>query len=264
MTLPPVKSDQARLQLPDVRRQVQMPSLPAWVASRIASLSAEPQPNPETGGWEQTLTLPANLILTPMQRVEIEQHAKELRALCTYVPLEHEAAEREVLAIVTEVMLALPSHGQNELSAEARGAAFISALDDVTPWAVRSAVRRWHRSDCGLNTRRQSYDYHWCPAPAELRSIAFTEMQRVLHRADQLERLLAAKERIEFSDEHCTTMRKRLADHFRTLSPLVGKDGSGGAAGPKPADGAHCGTRPEAQPGLEREGGRRRRGVRRK
>lgn len=166
-----------------------------------------------------------------MQKTEVEQHAKELRALCTYVPLKHEGAEREVLAIVTEVMLALPSHGQNELSAEARGAAFISALDDVTPWAVRSAVRRWHRANCGLNARRQSYDYHWCPAPAELRCIAFTEMQKVVHRAAALERILNAKERVEFSDERRSTMRKRLADHFRTLSPLVGKDGSGGAVG---------------------------------
>jgi hypothetical protein len=264
MTLPLARPDQDRLQLPDVRRQVQMPSLPAWVDLRIASLKTEPQPNPETGKWERMLTVPVNLALTQMQRTEIEQHARKLRDLCVYTPTEHGGAEKEVLAVVTELMLVLPSQAQNDLSAEARGAAFMSALDDLTPWAVRSAVRRWHRSDCGLNVRGQPYDYHWCPAPAELRSIAFIEMHRLLSRVQTLERLLAAKEHREFDDEHCATMRKRLADHFRTLTPLVGKDGSGGAAGPKPVAGAHCGTRPKAQPGLEREGGRRRRGDRRK
>jgi hypothetical protein len=248
MTLPPVKPDQDRLQLPDVRRQVQMQSLPAWAVLRSASLKSEQQPNLETGKWEQTLTLPANLALTPMHRVEIESHAKELRELCTYTPIVHDGAEREILVIVTELMLVLPSHSQNEIGAEARGAAFMSALDDVTPWAVRSAVRRWHRSDCGLNARGQSYDYHWCPAPAELRNIAFGEMQQVLQRADALERLLNAKERIEFSEVHCAAMRKRLAEHYRTFSPLVGKDGSGGATGRTPVGGAHCGTQPKHDP----------------
>ena len=60
-------------------------------------------------------------------------------------------------------------------------------------------------------------------------------------------------------------MRERLAELYRSFgTPLVGKDGSGGAAGS--AAGRRCSLwdAAEAQPGLKREGGCRRRGDRRK
>lgn len=109
-------------------------------------------------------------------------------------------------------MLALPSSQQNEAGAEATGEAFQAALDDVPHWAVAAAVRRWYRGDCGLNERGQAYDYHWRPAPAELRSIALVEKWRVKQRAETLRKLLAAEPLIEFSDEHCAQMRARLAE----------------------------------------------------
>jgi hypothetical protein len=55
---------------------------------------------------------------------------------------------------------------------------------------------------------------------------------------------------------------EKLLQNLRT--PLVGKDGSGGATSEKLVDSAHCGTQPKHKPGLKREGGCRRRGYRRK
>jgi hypothetical protein len=99
---------------------------------------------------------------------------------------------------------------QNEAGAEASGEAFQAALDDVPTWAVAAAVRRWYRGDCGENERGQPFDYHWRPAPAELRRIALFEKWRVQQRAKTLRKLLVAEPFIEFSEEHCAQMRARL------------------------------------------------------
>jgi len=164
--------------------------------------------------------------------------------------------------VLTEFICVKPSQGQNELSAAALGASFLAALNDVPLWSVERAITRFHRGDWPLSRQGERYDYRWCPPSADLRRIAYGEMLVVRHRAEQLERLAQAVPRDEFSEEHCARMRERLLELGRQLSsPLVGKDGSGGAAERRSVDGAHCGTRPKAQPGLKREGGCRRDGF---
>lgn len=200
-----------RLTLPDVRRLDRMPSLPGWVASRVASMKDECQPALADGKYRSVPTLPASLILCPAERAEIEQHAGELEALCAQTPADSDEWEGATLIIITKLMLALPAAQQNEAGAEATGEAFQAALDDVPTWAVAAAVRRWYRGDCGENERGQPYDYHWRPAPAELRRIALVEKWRVLYRAQTLRKLLAAEPLSEFSDDHCAAMRAKLA-----------------------------------------------------
>gem|GEM_PF-2514586 len=225
-----------RLQLPDVRRPERMPSLPEWVASRIASLRDEAQPD-RTGRWRQVATLPASSILEGGDREAIEQHAIALEHLCADTPANSVVVEAAMLVIITKLMMVLPAMTQNEQSAEARGEAFMSALDDIPAWAVQSAIRRWHRSDCGNDARGRAYDYHWCPAPAELCRIAFAEMWRIKGRAQSLRRLLSAEPRIEFTDEHRREMSERLAGLFpRSRTSLVGRNGSGEVVGDKPAE----------------------------
>jgi hypothetical protein len=149
--------------------------------------------------------------LNDAERVEIERHAADLDALCAQTPTNSDKWEGATLIIITKLMLALPSSQQNEAGAEATGEAFQAALDDVPTWAVASAVRRWYRGDCGENERGLPYDYHWRPAPAELRRIAIVEKWRVMQRATTLRNLLAAEPLIEFHAEHCAAMRSRLA-----------------------------------------------------
>jgi hypothetical protein len=205
-----------------------MPSLPAWVALRIASLKDGCQPDQRTGKRRVVPTLPAQMMLKMSDREQIQRHVTELNALCDGTPANDPQAEEEILLALTKMMLVLPSQTQNELSAEARGEAFLAALDDVPAWAVKAAIRRWYRG-AGGDHSNDDYDYHWCPAPAELRSITLTELHRVKGRADQLERLLRAELLIEHSDEHCRKMRAQLGELFTSLrTSLVGKDGSGG------------------------------------
>lgn len=231
MSLPPAVVDPIeQLQMPDVRRPARMPCWPAWAASHIALLRTETQPDPKTGKWRGVPTLPANSILTTAEREELERHAKQLDSLCQRTPANDPHAEQETLVAVTKMMLVLPSTTQSELSAEVRGEAFMVALDDLPAWAVQAAIRSWYRRECGKNDKGEPYDYHWCPAPAELRCIALAEMRWVNERANTTQTLLRAEPRIEYSDEHRRGMCERLAQLNRNLrTPLVGKDGSGGA-----------------------------------
>jgi hypothetical protein len=214
-----------QLQLPDVHRLEQMPSWPAWAALLIDLLRTETQPDLKTGKWRPVPTLPANSILTAAQREELERHAAQLNGLLKRTPANDTKAEQDVLMTVTEMMLVLSSAAQNELSVEARGRAFLTAaLYDVPAWAVQAAIRNWNRGECGRDHTGKPYDYHWCPAPAELRRIALAEMRPLNERLHTIEALLRAEPRRDFSEEHRRTMCERLAELSTNLrASLVGK-----------------------------------------
>jgi hypothetical protein len=161
------------------------------------------------------------LILNDAERFEVERHAMELDTLCAQTPIDAAEWEAATLIEITELMLVLPSSQQNETAVEATGKAFQIALDDVATWAVAAAIRRWHRAECGENERGQSYDYHWRPAPAELRRIALIVMWRVKERARILRKLLITEPLIEFSDGHCAQMRARLAAVIPSVSRIA-------------------------------------------
>jgi hypothetical protein len=148
--------------------------------------------------------------------------------LVHYVPETDPEAEEAVLVVITEMILAAPGTATGELVAEAKGRAYLEAVNDLPVWAVKEAKRRWSRGDCGKNERGEPYDYRWCPASADLRRIAYSAMWPLLERIRTMERILSAVVREEYSDEYCADMRKRNAGLFvgRKTSP-VGSDGSG-------------------------------------
>jgi hypothetical protein len=226
---------------PDIRRPERTPSWPAWVALRLGSLKEEFQPD-ETGRHRRMPTLPRDLILMGAQREAIRRHLADLDKLEVPTPEFDPDAEAATLVIVTKIMLVLPAQRQNEASAEARGEAYMAALDDVPTWAVAAAARRWYRGDPGNDEHGKPYDCSWCPAPADLRRVAMKEIVGIRYRAKQLRQLIAARPRVEYSEEHCAAMRAQLRDLFKSLgtSP-VGKNGSGEAAGLASAERATVG-----------------------
>jgi hypothetical protein len=187
-----------------------MPSWPAWVASRIASIRDECQPSLTDGKRRMIPTLPSHLVLSQAERSEIQRTIDEFTELCNHMPQRNPQFEGVTLIVITKMMLALPSSQQNEAGAEATGEAFQAALDDLPTWAVAAAMRKWYRGECGLNERGEPYDYRWRPAPAELRRIAFIERYAVLGRIRTLQRLLDAEPLREFSAEHRARMCERL------------------------------------------------------
>lgn len=195
------------LKVPDVRRAVTMPPLPGWVGSRLELLRESEQPDPQTGRYRTVTALPKSMLLASSERILLERHIHELEQLAATTPIKDANAEATTLVVVTKMLLALPAATKGETGAEARGEAYMAALDDVPSWAVAAAVRLWYRGQCG-----PKHDYRWAPVPAVLRNLAHLELWRVAGRAAQLRRLLAAEELLEFSEEHCAEMRARIAE----------------------------------------------------
>jgi hypothetical protein len=198
------------LPAPDERRPI--PSLPAWVTSRVSALVENLQTDPETGKWYELLTVPTEMILTPAQQLAIEEHLRGLRSLLDQTPNVSEEAEKKTFAAITKLMLAKPGRAGSPQAAEARGEAYTMALDDVPYWAVWEAIRLWYRGECGNDERGKSYDYQWAPDSAVLRKHARGIVGQVLWRIRDLERLLSA---VPFRD--CTVELERGRAAWRGL-----------------------------------------------
>jgi hypothetical protein len=201
-----------------------MPSLPAWAASRVDALRENLQLDPTTSTFQDMLTLPAALMLTQEQRAAIETHNEHLRSLLAQTPEASEEAEKATLVIVTKLLLVLPGQRTTEAGAEAKGDAYMAALDDLPYWATEAAVRNWYRGDCGTDERGCPYDYQWAPAPGPLRRIAQVEAYRLKGRIVMLERVLSA---VEFVDCAAELAQGRTA--WRGLWKTVGAKGNIGA-----------------------------------
>jgi hypothetical protein len=196
--------------LPNIRRPEQIPSYPAWVRSRAAACRNVNQKGPE-GEYRIAPTLPPNLTLAEAQRDAIKRHIGSLKRLLVDTPASSADIENDVLVALTKMMLTLPSMRQSEIGAEARGEAYLAALDDLPKWAIEAAIRCWYRGDAGTDSAGRPFDCHWLPAPADLRYVAARLVGRIKLTAASLQRLLDAEPLIEYSDEDRGAMLKRLA-----------------------------------------------------
>lgn len=192
--------------LPDVRRPAKFSKLPQWVAQRCDTLRKETQPD-QAGVRRLVPVLPASLIPTKEQKMLIESHVSELDHVLVMTPEEDIAHGELTMMTVTKMMLVLPSRESGDLVGEAKGEAYMAALEDVPSWAVQEAMRRWHRGECG-----QKHDYKWQPAPATLRELSMIEVYRVKAIRRQLNDLLLAEPLMDFSTEHCAEMKAKLAN----------------------------------------------------
>lgn len=135
----------------------------------------------------------------------IEKHVSDLVNVLAMTPVEDERHGELTMVTVTKMMMVLPSREAGDLANEAKGEAYMAALEDVPSWAVQEAMRKWHRGECGAK-----HDYKWQPAPATLRELAMTETYRVKAVRRQLNDLLLAEPLIEYSEEHMAMMREKL------------------------------------------------------
>ncbi len=192
--------------------QVRTPSLPAWAVSRLESLTDNWQPpaGDPTGLSRKVPTLPGNLILLEYQRDQLHMAMSEFSILLddyATLPIDNPDAAAEMLIILTRMLLAKPARRGSEQAGEAVGEAYMVALDDLPPWSVAAAVRRWHRGECG-----RERDYRWSPDSATLRDLAKQEVAKVEGQIIAIRRLLAAEPRAaELSKEHRTKMLDRLS-----------------------------------------------------
>lgn len=198
--------------LPDVRRPAKLSKLPQWVTQLCNILGKANQPD-RTGRHRDVSVLPMSHMPTDEQRHLIERHEASLGAVLEMTPSEDELHGEQTMMAVTKMMLVLPSRESGDLVGQAKGEAYMAALEDVPSWAVEEAMRRWYRGECG-----DKFDYKWQPGPATLREIAMMEVYRVMGTRRKLREILSAEPLQEFSQEHMDEMKQRLSSAFRLKS----------------------------------------------
>lgn len=154
--------------------------------------------SPECLAWRRTLMgtvnhpgqpsrryLSGGLTLTADERIRIEAKVKELRTVCDSDDGGENRKSR--LGLVANLLMAYPIANGTQETGRARAEAYLSALDDVPPWAIAAAIKAWHRAECG-----SKFNYRWAPAPAELREVSIEQIQPAKSTIARLEAVLSA------------------------------------------------------------------------
>jgi hypothetical protein len=102
-------------------------------------------------------------------------------------PAKNQKFASVALAATSRMALALGGRRLGDLVGEAKGEAYMLALDDVPCWAVSIVERKWYRGECG-----KDYDYSFPPAPAIFRELAREEQYAIRWKRTQLQRMLEA------------------------------------------------------------------------
>jgi hypothetical protein len=145
------------------------------------------------------------MVLGKEQKMLIERHILALDGIMLMTP-ERSAADGEATTIaVSKMTMVLAGKEAGELASEAKGEAFIDALEDVPSWAVW----KWHRAEYGPR-----HDYKWQPAPATLRELSMLEVYRVKGIRRRLADLILADPLLEFTNEQLESMSARAAKHL--------------------------------------------------
>lgn len=129
--------------------------------------------------------LSGGLTLTDSERARIAAKIAELQAVAEADDAPENQKSR--LGIVASMLMAYPMSGGSEETGRARAMAYLAALDDLPPWAVADAVRRWHRGECGAD-----HNYRFAPSPAELRGAAMDILQPARQTIAHLTSILTA------------------------------------------------------------------------
>lgn len=135
----------------------------------------------------------------------VEQHLNSLAPVFDLTPENDPRFAEETMVAVSKMMVTLGGREAGELAGEARGEAFMAALEDVPSWAVREASRKWYRGECG-----PGHDYKWMPAPSTLREISVNEVWRVKGAQRQLRDLKDAEPLAEFTKDHRDLMKANI------------------------------------------------------
>ena len=93
------------------------------------------------------------------------------------------------LGLLATMLMAYPmAGGGSEETGKARAGAYLAALDDLPPWAIAEAIRKWHRGEGGS----RDCNYRFAPAPAELRFAVMQILQPAKQTIAHLESVLNA------------------------------------------------------------------------
>ena len=161
----------------DLQALISSPECLAWRRISLGTIKRE--------GLPTRTYLSGQLTLTDEERFCIRRKIAELRAASEADDGTENRKAR--LGLVANLLLAFPITNGTSEAGRARAEAYLSALDDIPPWAIAQAIKRWHRGECG-----HGYDYRWAPAPAELRELSMERLRPVKEIIAHFEAVLGA------------------------------------------------------------------------
>ena len=182
-----------------VRESSEILSLPEWLISKALEVARQSP--------SQSLTEAQRLTLE--QRKWVQDHLVILEASLAF----QTGSEKEIIAEVGQFLLVYTNVSLSEDEQAARARAYAVALDDTPLWALKAAIRRWHRGE--LNPKL-GITYAW-PQPAMLRHAVAEVLTIANGKKLILENLLVANDAPlpeVFSDEHRKTMLGKIAGLF--------------------------------------------------
>lgn len=163
------------------------------------------------------MTLPRENMLNTLQRNEVVRHLAMIKPLLAQTPQANAEVEATVLVLITKMMMTLPGARSNEEAAEATGDAYMAVLDELPVWAIDAAIQSWYKGSCE-KVGRADHDFRFRPAPAIIRALAFRERWKIASHISDLQQLLDAKERIEYTDKQRSENLNKLAAILKDAS----------------------------------------------
>ena len=194
----------------DPEGRVTIPSWPEWATSRAAVLERTWERRAKTA--LEVYRLPASMIPTAAMRVELQAARGNLERALGATPKNDPAQDAAALVIITKMLKVLPGQRLDAIGAEVTGEAYMTAIEDLPVWALAEAMRGWYRGECP-----GEHDFHWRPAPAELRSLTLHVCAAAHARLYDIKGLLAAEPMREYTPEQRESNLKRLAAIIRGI-----------------------------------------------
>lgn len=135
-----------------------------------------------------------------------ERHIEALKDILGLTAENSPEAAAATMLVVTKMISVLAGRETGEQAGEAKGEAYMAALEDVAFWAVEEGQRRWYRGEYG-----DSHDYKWMPDPATLRQLARQEEFLAKNTISKLQSILDAEPLNEKCEDEMRSMRDKLA-----------------------------------------------------
>jgi hypothetical protein len=152
--------------------------------------------------------LAGGLSLTSSQRAEAERARVVIDdALSPF----GSAGDKARAVILSKMILASGGAALTERAAEAKAEAYRDAVDDMPPWAIAEAVKRWHRGQCG------DHNYSFAPAPAVLRDVVNGILQPYREAAAKIDMALSTVSLDRAMDSTPIEREKSLVPNLRRV-----------------------------------------------
>jgi hypothetical protein len=137
------------------------------------------------------LSLPIDLMLTENERADLELRLVAVNEIITGSNLTAADCSKARLSLLTKMLLAYPTSGiSSDAAADARGDIYDEAVEDIPPWALNAAIKRWVKGDVP-DLRLGALNFSFAPAPAVLFAICKLELVDFKAHAIAIEQLLA-------------------------------------------------------------------------